>query len=115
MNAPLIQAPLEFRQRNGGAQSKGAALILCPKCDAPCFIRHSNRVTETVKDITCHCTNSACGMTFLSQISLVHVYSPGLIDRPDLNLPLCPRDQVPHVMPPDKSRDETEQISMFSG
>lgn len=115
MTQPLIEAPLSFRVRSGGQQAKGDALVLCPKCDAPCTIRHSVRVTETVKDIVCHCTNTGCAHTFLSQISFVYSYNPGLIDRPDLDLPVCPRDRVPHIIPPSRHGDgDPDQISMFA-
>lgn len=113
---PLIHAPLQFRMRSGGAQAKDKAFITCPKCDAPCFIRRSDRITPLVKEIDLHCTNTGCGHTFASQIVFKHTYSPGLLERPDLDLPVCPRDQVPHVIPPDRDADEeASQMSMFSG
>ena len=55
-----------------------------------------------------------CGHTFAAQVVFVHSYSPGLIDRPDLDLPVCPRDQVPHVSAR-KVEEDPAQISMFSG
>lgn len=116
MNAPLIIAPLKHRVSNGGKTAKGNSLILCPHCDAPCTIRHSERVTETVKHLICQCSNSSgCGATFLSEIVFVHFFNPGLVERPDLDLPVCPRDRAPHIFPPDKGNEESEQISMFSG
>jgi len=111
---PLIEAPLELRRRSGGEKARDAAFIICPKCDAPCTIRRSERITPTVKHLTAICTNSGCGHTFLCEVAFVHSFSPGLIDRPDLNLKQCPREQVPHVLPP--SRDgPVDQISMFEG
>lgn len=113
--APLIEAPLQFRTRANGSRAGSHALITCPKCEAPAFIRNSERVTPTVKYITAHCTNSGCGHTFKLEQVFVHSISPGLIDRPDLNLPVCPREQVAHVMPPSRegSDDDPDQISMF--
>ena len=93
--------------------SKDSALITCPKCEAPCFIRRSVRVTETVKHLTAHCTNSGCGHTFLSEIVFVHSFNPGLIDRPDLKLAQCPADQIPHVLPPSRDGPDDGQMSMF--
>ncbi len=113
-NRPVVYAPLQFRMRSGGVQSKQDALILCPKCDEPSFIRRSDRVTETVKEIEAHCTNTGCAHTFLLQMVFVHSYSPGLIDRPDLNLPVCAREKVPHVTTRNPEKDAA-QISMFSG
>jgi Ogr/Delta-like zinc finger. len=115
---PLIEAPLQFRMRSGGAQvNADRAFLLCPKCDAPCFIRRSERITPKVKHLTAHCTNTGCGHTFLAEVTFVHSFSPGLIDRPDLDLPVCPRDQVPHVVPPraDGPAPDPDQISMFEG
>lgn len=110
---PLIHAPLEFRMSSRGTQAS-RALILCPKCDAPAYIRRSQRITETVKHLTCHCTNTGCGHTWLAELAFVHSFNPGLIDRADLNLKVCPRDQVPHVFPTEKE-DDARQLSMFTG
>ena len=112
---PLIQAPLEFRVRSGGAPARDSALITCPKCEAPCFIRRSERITEKVKHLHAHCTNTGCGHTFMAEISFVHSFNPGLVERPDLDLPVCPRDKVPHVPPPRSGDGDSDQISMFSG
>lgn len=109
----LIEAPLEFRLRSGGAPAKDSAFLTCPKCGAPCFIRRSERVTETVKHLHAHCTNTGCGHTFMAQLSFVHSFNPGLIHRPDLNLPVCPRDQVPQVMPPSRDGPDDGQTSLF--
>jgi hypothetical protein len=110
---PFIEAPLEFRLRSGGAPAKDAAFITCPKCEAPCFIRRSERITERVKHLHAHCTNTGCAHTFLAEVSFVHSFSPGLLDRKDLDLPICPRDKVPHVLPPRGGEDHPDQHSMF--
>lgn len=112
---PLIEAPLQFRTSSGGALAKHNALITCPKCDAPCFIRRSARQTATVKHIDAHCTNTGCAHTFMLEMVFVHSYNPGLVDRPDLNLPVCPHEKVPHVMPPASggSGDDPGQMTMF--
>jgi hypothetical protein len=115
LRGPLVHAPLEFRIRSGGAPAKDSAFITCPKCEAPCFIRRSERITETVKHLHAHCTNTGCGHTFLSQVSFVHSFNPGLVERADLNLPLCPRDQIPQVMPAGRDNGDDNQINMFSG
>lgn len=113
---PLIEAPLQFRTSSGGERAKHNALITCPKCEAPCFIRRSTRVTERVKNIDAHCTNTGCGHTFALDLVFVHSYNPGLIDRPDLNLPVCPREKVPHVLPPTRDApDDPNQLTMFTG
>lgn len=111
---PLMNAPLKFQVRSGGTQARDC-LMTCPKCDAPCFIRKSDRLTPTVKHLIAHCTNSGCGHTFLAELAFVHSFNPGLIERPDLDLKVCPREQVPHVLPPsrDGPDDDPDQMSMF--
>ncbi|KPH62313.1 ogr/Delta-like zinc finger family protein [Novosphingobium sp. ST904] len=112
---PLIYAPLEFRLRSGGAPAKDSALIICPVCEAPAFIRRSVRHTPTVKHIHCHCTNTGCGMTYMAEIAFVHTFNPSLIRREGLDLPQCPSDQIPQVLPPtrDSSDGDPDQLSMF--
>jgi hypothetical protein len=73
----------------------------------------SERITATVKHMNAHCTNTGCGHTFLNELTFVHSFNPGLIDRPDLNLKVCPREQIPTSCPR-KGRDDS-QLSMFSG
>lgn len=113
--APLIEAPLKFRMRSAGTQAgRDAAFVICPKCDAPAFIRHSERKTPKVKHLHAHCTNTGCGHTFLVEVVFVHSFNPGLVDRPDLDLAQCPRDQIPHVLPPTRDGpDDDDQMSMF--
>lgn len=115
-SAVLIEAPLRFRLRSGGTQAgRESAFVLCPKCDAPAFIRHSVRLTPKVKHLHAHCTNTGCGHTFLAEVSFVHSFNPGLIERPDLDLPRCPREHIPHVLPPSRDGpDDDDQMSMFA-
>lgn len=112
--APLVYAPLEFRLRSGGAPSKDSALVTCPipSCQAPAFIRRSERITAQVKHLTAHCTNSGCGATFELEMAFLHLFSPGAMHTPDMDLPICPRDKVPMVLPPTKGGND-DQMSMF--
>lgn len=110
--APLVHAPLEFRVRSGGAPSKDSALVTCVICEAPAFIRRSERVTVKVKNLVAHCTNSGCAATFEVEMSFRHLFSPGLLYTPDMDLPVCPRDKVPMVLPPTKGGND-DQMSMF--
>jgi hypothetical protein len=90
---PLVHAPLEFRMRSA-AHRPAAPSCCAPKRGA----RPSSAVrsiTATVKHMNAHCTNTGCGHTFLMELSFVHSFNPGLIDRPDLNLKVCPREQSP--------------------
>ncbi|RVU03908.1 hypothetical protein EOE18_13695 [Novosphingobium umbonatum] len=107
----MLSAALQFRLRNGGSQSR-AAMITCPICSAPAFIRRSERLSETTKLLGAHCTNTGCGATAEWVISLKWMVNPGLIDRSDLDLPRCPPERITQVFPPDPEED-TNQLSMF--
>ncbi|MXO73561.1 ogr/Delta-like zinc finger family protein [Alteraurantiacibacter buctensis] len=109
---PLAYAPLQFRLHSGGRNSNHA-LVACPKCEAPAFIRDSEQLTEKVKHLICHCTNSGCGHVFKMELAFVHTLVAGNLDRPDLDLPVCPRDQVTHILPPPRGANDADQISMF--
>lgn len=112
VSGPMVEAPLQFRLRPGGNPEGKGCFLICPKCEVHAFIRRSERVTPTVTQMHCHCTNSACGHTWRADIVFVHSLAPGNIDRPDLDLPICPRDQVEHVVPPARAGPEN-QSSMF--
>lgn len=103
---PLLEAPLQFRLKPGGRKARGGAFLICPKCNAPSFIRDSNYLSERVTQLICHCTDSACGHTYRADIVFVHSLVEGNVDRPDLDLEVCPRDQVSHVRPPGHDADE---------
>lgn len=106
VKGPLVEAKLQFRLQPGGRKAGASCFMLCPKCDAPAFIRRSERMSEQTTQMTCHCTDSGCGHIFRADIVFVHTLVEGNIDRPDLDLPICPRDQVPHVRPPTSGPDE---------
>ncbi|MCY1672140.1 ogr/Delta-like zinc finger family protein [Novosphingobium sp. SL115] len=113
---PLLYAPMMMKTRSGGTRARDAAFVICPKCDEGCVIRRSARVSETVKHLDAICSNPGCGHTFAAQVVFVHSYSPGLIDRPDLHLPICPPQYAPSITARRADADEDDgQISMFSG
>jgi hypothetical protein len=114
-SGPLLSAPMEFRIQSGGKLSPTRAFAVCPKCNAPGAIRHSERITETVKHLFVHCSNSGCGHVFKMELAFIHSLVEGNIDRPDLDLPVCPRDQVPHILPPARDGPEADQMTMFDG
>jgi hypothetical protein len=113
VKGPLIEAPLEFRLRSGGKLSGERAFAVCPKCEAPATIRHSERMTPLVKYLFAHCSNTGCGHTFKLELAFVHSLAEGNIQRPDLNLPVCPKEQVAHILPPAPAVEEADQQSMF--
>lgn len=108
IKGPLVEAKMQFRLQPGGRKSGAGCFVNCPKCEQPAFIRRSERVTPTVTQMTCHCTNSGCGHTYRADIVFVHSLVEGNVDRPDLGLPVCPRDQVEHVVPPSGERHADE-------
>lgn len=101
----MLEAPLQFRLQPGGRKSGQGCFLQCPKCDEPAFIRRSERMTETTTQLVAHCCNSGCGHIFRADIVFVHTLVAGNIDRPDLALPVCPRDKVPHIVVPLSERD----------
>lgn len=111
VRSPLIEAPLQFRMRSGG-RNANRAMVTCPKCGAPGFIRDSDRMSEQVTQLRCHCTNTGCGHTFRMDLVFVHTLVIGNLPQPD-DLPVCPRDQVPHVLPPARDGPDPDQPSMF--
>lgn len=110
--APMVRAPIDFRAEPGGARATKNSFLNCAKCKAPGRIRRSQLMSETVTQMTVHCTNSACGHIWKSDIVFVHSLVEGNIDRPDLNLPVCPKEELVHVYPPGGGEDD-EQVSMF--
>ena len=105
---PMVEAPLRFRLKPGGRKARNGSFLICPKCNAPSFIRDSEYLSERVTQMICHCTDSACGHTYRADIVFVHTLVPGNIDRPDLDLPVCEREKVAHVRPPGHDADENE-------
>ena len=105
VKGPLIEAKMQFRLQPGGRKSGAGCFVNCPKCEQPAFIRRSERVTPMVTQMVCHCTNSGCGHTYRADIVFVHSLVEGNVERPDLALPVCPRDEVPHVVPPSGEND----------
>ena len=110
-NFRMAFAPLMFRLSNGGPRCTDT-MVACPNCYAPAFIRRSERLTETVKHMQCHCTNTACGLTFEAEIIVTRIFSPGGCLRDDIGLPIVPRNDLVHIYPP-SGKPDTEQISMF--
>ena len=108
----MVEAPLKLRLQPGGKRGGDGCFVRCPKCEAPGMIRRSDRPTPTVTQMTVLCTDPACGHTWRADIVFVHTLSPGTIERPDLDLPVCPKSELVHVRPP--SRDGPDgQESLF--
>ncbi len=91
--------------------------IICPVCNAGGAIHGSEHVTELVKTLWVHCTNTTCGMTWRMQLSFEFVVSPSAIERPGLSLPQPPpefRRQIYPAGPPGPAdASDPNQIDMF--
>ena len=112
IKGPMVEAKMQFRLQPGGRKSGAGCFLPCPKCDQPSFVRRSERPTPTVTQMTCHCTNSGCGHIYRADIVFVHTLVEGNIDRPDLQLAVCPREEVPHVVPP-SGEDDRDSPTFF--
>jgi Ogr/Delta-like zinc finger len=88
-----VASPPESRVFSGGYR------LICPYCNSSSTIRHSEQVTETVRNIYAACRNLDCGHTWKAQLSFVHTISPSAVPRPDLHLPKCPDDYEHQVFP----------------
>jgi predicted RNA-binding Zn-ribbon protein involved in translation (DUF1610 family) len=62
----------------------------CPNCGDHARVRTRKTVTRTIDELYYQCPAISCGMTWKSQLSLVHVISPGASMRPELRLPMAP-------------------------
>jgi len=48
--------------------------VICPHCLSKAIITSTNRLSEQVTDLYCHCTNGVkCGATFVSTLAYKHV------------------------------------------
>lgn len=101
----MVHAPMEFRLQPGGSRGGEGCFLRCPKCETQAAIRRSEKLTPLVTQLDALCSNTACGHTFRVQLEITHSISPGNIDRPDLHLPILPRDQLVHVVPPPRGSD----------
>lgn len=110
---PMVEAPMQFRLQPGGKKSGEGCFLRCAKCDAPGFIRRSERITEQTTQMLVHCTDTGCGHTWRADIVFVHTIVEGNIERPDLNLPVCPREEVTHVRPPGERRSDDSEPNFF--
>ena len=108
----MVEAPMMFRAGSGGASATRNSFINCAKCGAPGRIRRSAHLSEVVTQLDVHCTDTACGHTWRADIVFVHSICEGNIDRPDLNLKVCPPEKRVHVRPP-SGEDDDDQCSMF--
>ncbi|OJY65500.1 MAG: hypothetical protein BGP16_12805 [Sphingobium sp. 66-54] len=61
-------------------------MMKCPVCGSRSFVRTSEELTPTVRQLYYYCGNIACSMTWKSMLSIVAVISPSGIS-PEFRLP----------------------------
>lgn len=50
--------------------------VICSVCGAPGRITKTNRLSDSVADLYCQCTESACGHSWVSSLSFSHTLTP---------------------------------------
>ncbi|EKO3922810.1 ogr/Delta-like zinc finger family protein [Vibrio metschnikovii] len=50
--------------------------VICPECGEKARIHKSNRLTNSVADLYCACSDPECGHTFVMNLSYSHSLSP---------------------------------------
>lgn len=72
----------------------------CPACQAPAIIRTPEDITPLVRNFYFHCTNTDCGQTWVSQLSVQHAICPSQMPDPIHPIPDCPSSWVRRRPPP---------------
>ena len=50
--------------------------VFCPHCQSKATITNSNRLTDSVKELYCHCDNTLCDAGFVMTLSHKHDTRP---------------------------------------
>jgi len=61
-------------------------LVPCPHCEADSFIRDSEQMTRTVREMKLICKNPHCGHTWLAYLTAERTLSPSAIPHPEVDL-----------------------------
>lgn len=61
---------------------------LCPHCASRCGTVKTRQITETYREVTYCCSNTACGHVFVAEVNAVRTLSPSLIPNPEITLPV---------------------------
>lgn len=54
--------------------------MICPACSAVAKIGKTNRKHPQLADIYCYCTNTACGHSFVMNVTFSHTISPSALN-----------------------------------
>ncbi|WP_411341187.1 ogr/Delta-like zinc finger family protein [Sphingopyxis sp. J-6] len=115
MNAPVIRNRKKRNVVTGDDPNltRRHSLIPCPHCGAPSYIRTSEMVTPTSKDLFYLCLNTDCGFTWKAQIAIVYGLSPSAIPNPQIDIPMAPDSITRKTYFPPPPGYDTRTIDMF--
>ena len=77
-----------------GQVALNRALLRCPDCAAPMYIRSSEQITETIKHLLVQCSNVDCTASFKWGMEPIHQINPSHIPNPAISIPPCPSNYV---------------------
>ncbi|EPF8031696.1 ogr/Delta-like zinc finger family protein [Vibrio fluvialis] len=81
--------------------------VLCPECGEKSRIQKSNRLTNSVADLYCACSDPECGHTFVMSLSYSHTLSPSAKTTSQLAFNLV------KVLPPEQRQQLKHQLNML--
>ncbi|EKO3768546.1 MULTISPECIES: ogr/Delta-like zinc finger family protein [Vibrio] len=81
--------------------------VICPECGEKARIHKSNRLTNSVADLYCACSDPECGHTFVMNLSYSHSLSPSAKTTSQLAFTLM------KALPPEQRQELKQQLSML--
>lgn len=60
----------------------------CPHCGASCRTIKSAQISQTYREITYLCTNTACACLFVAAVTPVRIIDQSATPNPDIHLPV---------------------------
>lgn len=81
--------------------------VLCPECGEKSRIQKSNRLTNSVSDLYCACSDPECGHTFVMNLSFSHTLSPSAKTTSQLAFNLV------KALPPEQRQQLKHQLNML--
>ncbi|EKO3919206.1 ogr/Delta-like zinc finger family protein [Vibrio metschnikovii] len=81
--------------------------VICPECGEKARIHKSNRLTNSVADLYCACSDPECGHTFVMNLSYSHSLSPSAKTTSQLAFDLV------KALPPEARQQLKHQLSML--
>ncbi|WP_187985123.1 ogr/Delta-like zinc finger family protein [Vibrio metschnikovii] len=81
--------------------------VICPECGEKARIHKSNRLTNSVADLYCACSDPECGHTFVMNLSYSHSLSPSAKTTSQLAFTLM------KALPPQQRQELKQQLSML--